>query len=112
MTDAVTDIIHNIDRRLAELRAEADRLRSARSALSGGSQRRSGSPRSGPRGGGYGKRADQALDAVRGTPGITVPEIAEALGIMPNYLYRVMPKLVADGRVHREGKGFHPVVPG
>ena len=41
-------------------------------------------------------------------PGITIPQIAEALKIEPNYLYRVMPKLVEDGQVKRDGQGWHP----
>ena len=41
-------------------------------------------------------------------PGITIPQIAEQLKIEPNYLYRVMPKLVDDGQVTREGQGWHP----
>jgi hypothetical protein len=28
--------------------------------------------------------------------------------IEPNYLYRVMPKLVSDGQVKRDGQGWHP----
>jgi DNA-binding IscR family transcriptional regulator len=43
---------------------------------------------------------------VRGKPGITIPEIAVAMGIEPNYLYRVMPKLVSDGQVKRDGQGW------
>ena len=53
-------------------------------------------------------RANQALELVRGKPGITIPEIASAMGIEPNYLYRVMPKLVSDGQVKRDGQGWHP----
>ena len=30
------------------------------------------------------------------------------MGIEPNYLYRVMPKLVSDGQVKREGQGWNP----
>ena len=45
---------------------------------------------------------------MRETPGITIPQIAEALKIEPNYLYRVMPKLVEEGQVRREGQGWHP----
>ena len=30
------------------------------------------------------------------------------MGIKPNYLYRVMPSLAADGQVKRRGKGWHP----
>ena len=28
--------------------------------------------------------------------------------IEPNYLYRVMPKLVGDGQVKRDGQGWFP----
>ncbi|HEY2260975.1 MAG TPA: hypothetical protein VGH45_14740 [Solirubrobacteraceae bacterium] len=45
---------------------------------------------------------------MRSKPGITIPEIAQALKIEPNYLYRVMPKLVEDGEVKRNGQGWHP----
>jgi len=46
---------------------------------------------------------------VRERPGITIPEIASSLGTEPNYLYRVMPNLVKDGKVRREGQGWHAV---
>jgi DNA-binding IscR family transcriptional regulator len=45
---------------------------------------------------------------VRSRPGITIPEIAKELGIEPNYLYRVMPKLLESGQVARQGQGWHP----
>jgi DNA-binding IscR family transcriptional regulator len=45
---------------------------------------------------------------VQSSPGITIPQIAEALKIEPNYLYRVMPKLVEDGQIKRDGQGWHP----
>jgi DNA-binding IscR family transcriptional regulator len=45
---------------------------------------------------------------VRTQPGITIPQIAESLKIEPNYLYRVMPKLLEEGLVSREGQGWHP----
>jgi DNA-binding IscR family transcriptional regulator len=46
---------------------------------------------------------------VRNQPGITIPEIASSMKIEPNYLYRVMPKLTADGLITRDGQGWHPV---
>jgi hypothetical protein len=67
--------------------------------------RRPGRPRGRSRGG---TRANQALELVRGTPGITIPQIAQKMGIEPNYLYRVMPRLATDGQVRREGQGWHP----
>jgi hypothetical protein len=69
-----------------------------------GSRRGPGRPR-GRRGGNT--RSAQALELVRNQPGITIPEIATAMKIEPNYLYRVMPKLTSDGLVTRDGQGWH-----
>jgi hypothetical protein len=68
--------------------------------------RRTGSGRRGrPRGGGT--RAAQALELVKAKPGITIPELAEAMGIQQNYLYRVMPGLAEEGKVTKSGRGWH-----
>jgi CRP-like cAMP-binding protein len=77
------------------------RRRSSASGSSGGTGRR-GRPR------GSGTRAKQALELVRSRPGITIPEIAESIGIQQNYLYRVLPSLQKDGQVRKEGRGWHP----
>jgi hypothetical protein len=53
-------------------------------------------------------RGIEALALVEKQPGITIPALAEAMKIQPNYLYRVLPKLAADGQVKRDGKGWHP----
>jgi hypothetical protein len=53
-------------------------------------------------------RAAQALDLVRKQPGITIPELATAMKIQPNYLYRVLPRLASEGQVKRNGQGWHP----
>ena len=45
---------------------------------------------------------------MRAKPGITITELADAMGIKANYLYRVLPNLAADGKVKRRGKGWHP----
>src|SRR3954464_2648504 len=52
-------------------------------------------------------RANQALDLVRGRPGITIPEMAQAMGIQQNYLYRVLPGLAEEGKVVKSGRGWH-----
>jgi hypothetical protein len=52
-------------------------------------------------------RATQALELVRSRPGITIPEMAEAMGIKQNYLYRVLPGLEADKQVKKQGRGWH-----
>jgi len=57
---------------------------------------------------GSGKRAQQALDLVAGQPGITIPELAKAMKIQPNYLYRVLPGLEQDGKVKKKDKGWYP----
>ena len=125
MADFVDSTVKDIDKRLSELKGEVSKLEAARAALVGGRRgpgrpssangasaptrrrttRRAGRPR-GRRGGNT--RANQALALVREKPGITIPEIASSLKIEPNYLYRVMPKLVEDGQVSREGQGWHP----
>lgn len=125
MAGFVDTTVKEIDERLLELKGEVSKLEAARSALVGSGRRGPGRPRNGaaaaprrrraargpgrPRGRrGGNTRANQALELVRGKPGITIPEIAQAMGIEPNYLYRVMPKLVSDGQVRREGQGWHP----
>ncbi len=56
---------------------------------------------------GSGPRANEALTLVKEKPGITIPELAEAMGIKQNYLYRVLPGLQKDGMVRKEGRGWH-----
>jgi hypothetical protein len=118
----VDSTVHDIDARLSELREEVTKLEAARAALTGGGRggvrgsaasastrrratRGPGRPR-GRRGGNT--RAVQALELVRNQPGITIPQIAEAMSIEPNYLYRVLPKLVNEGKVKRDGQGWLP----
>ena len=57
---------------------------------------------------GSGTRAAEALALVRESPGITIPEMAQRMGIQQNYLYRVLPGLEQDGMVRKEGRGWHP----
>jgi hypothetical protein len=123
----VDSTVKEIDDRLRELKEEVSKLEAARSALVGTRRgpgrpraaraaasttttrrrtgRRPGRPRGRSRGG---TRANQALELVRSQPGITIPQIAEKMGIEPNYLYRVMPRLLSDGQVKRDGQGWHP----
>jgi hypothetical protein len=68
-----------------------------------GSNGRRGRPR------GSGTRGRQALELVRSNPGITIPELAEQMGIQQNYLYRVLPGLQKEGMVRKEGRGWHPM---
>jgi hypothetical protein len=81
----------------APARRAPARKRSTSSATSG----RRGRPK------GSGNRSKQALKLVRERPGITIPELAAAMGIKQNYLYRVLPGLEKDGMVRKEGRGWH-----
>jgi hypothetical protein len=66
----------------------------------GTSQRRRGRPK------GSGTRGAEALALIKASPGITIPELAEKMGIKQNYLYRVVPRLAEDGLVVKEGRGW------
>jgi sugar-specific transcriptional regulator TrmB len=83
-------------------RARRRSTSAAKSTGTGTGTGRRGRPR------GSGTRSKQALELVRTRPGITIPEIAEAIGIQQNYLYRVLPSLQKDGLVRKEGRGWHP----
>jgi CRP-like cAMP-binding protein len=134
MPDFLEEKKREIDERLKELRPLVDefhRLEAASAALQGvggasnsraastparRTRRRSASASTGTATGtgrrgrprGSGTRSKQALELVRTRPGITIPEIAEAIGIQQNYLYRVLPSLQKDGVVRKEGRGWHP----
>src|SRR3954452_21622188 len=139
MTDFLEEKKREINARLKELRPLVDeyhRLEAAAAALAGvgGGEPPAAAPRSGgatrrargsgsatarrgaggstgrrgrPRG--SGTRSKQALELVRERPGISIPEMAEAMGIQQNYLYRVLPSLQKDGLVRKDGRGWHPV---
>ncbi len=57
---------------------------------------------------GSGKRAAEVLSLVQSQPGITIPELAAKIGIKQNYLYRVLPGLQQDGKLEKQGRGWHP----
>lgn len=57
---------------------------------------------------GSGTRSAQALTFVQEQPGITIPELAARMGIKQNYLYRVLPSLEQEGKVEKQGRGWHP----
>ena len=131
MADFVDSTVKDIDARMRELKAELERLEAARAALVGG-RRGPGRPRGsttrrtrtrraapattttprrtrrsrGRRGGAT--RANQALELVRSQPGVTIPQIAKSMGIEPNYLYRVLPRLQQEGHIKRDGQGWVP----
>ena len=132
MTDFLDEKRKEIQARLKELKPlveEYNRLEAAERALAGvngtparatsapaGGRRARSSSASSGRGGGSGRRgrpkgsgtrALQALELVRARPGITIPQLAEAMEIKQNYLYRVMPTLAEEGQVVKSGRGWH-----
>ena len=124
MADFLDEKRKELQDRLEELRPMVDefhRLEAAERALSGVKakpaaaapaptrRRRSAGSSNGRRGRprGSGTRAAQALQLVEANPGITIPALAEAMGIKQNYLYRVMPGLAEEGKVTKSGRGWH-----
>jgi sugar-specific transcriptional regulator TrmB len=83
-------------------RATARVKAAGRTRGAGGGTGRRGRPK------GSGTRGAEALALVKGNPGITIPEIADKMGIKQNYLYRVLPGLAEDGLVRKDGRGWHP----
>jgi len=81
--------------------ARPRRARSTSTGRSGGGTGRRGRAR------GAGPRGKHAQEHVRSNPGITIPELADKMGIKQNYLYRVLPGLQKDGMVRKEGRGWH-----
>ena len=130
MADFLDEKRSEIGARLKELKPLAEeyrRLEDAAAALDGVSHRNGNAPaasRPAPRAPsasrrskgtgrrgrpkGSGTRGAEALKLVRDKPGITIPEIAEQMGIKQNYLYRVLPGLAEDGLVRKDGRGWHP----
>ena len=95
--EAADTALAGVDAKPATSAAPARRRRRSSSSSNG----RRGRPR------GSGTRAAQALQIVGERPGVTIPELAEAMGIKQNYLYRVMPGLAEDGKVTKSGRGWH-----
>lgn len=129
MADFLDAKVKEIEGRLQELRPlleEYNRLEAAAAALNGvearpagrtrgtaarsnGAGAATGTRRGRPRGSrGGNTRAAQAVELVRTRPGISIPELAEHMGIKPNYLYRILPQLEEEGKVRRDDKGWHP----
>jgi len=124
-TTAVLDEARDlIQKRLADLEEERRRLKRALVELGGNATRRSpGRPRASKpkssastakaaprkrrkrRGGG---RAEEAVKLITKQPGIGASDIAKAMKIKPNYLYRVLGDLEKEKRVKKKGRQYYP----
>ena len=106
-----------LERRLRELNDERHHLEAALADLDGGpkrvdghAKRAPGRPRgsTGQRQRRRGTRANQAIRIIKRNPGISVSELGRKMKLNhPNYLYRVLPDLEKDGRIKRDGRGYH-----
>jgi predicted Rossmann fold nucleotide-binding protein DprA/Smf involved in DNA uptake len=126
MADTLTKIHADLEKRLKELKPHVEEHAHLRNALDAlkevGSQvhrptrneakpaasaKSTTSSRRG-RPSGSGVRAQEALRHVSKQPGITIAALAKKMRIKPNYLYRVLPQLEKDGKIKKDGKGYHP----
>jgi transposase-like protein len=117
-----------VEKRLADLNDERQRLERALAELGGKSTRRSpgrprgskSSPASSTAATAKGKaprkrrkrrggtRADQAVNLITSQPGISASDVAKTMKIKPNYLYRVLGDLEKEGRVKKDGRQYYP----
>lgn len=121
-TKVLKDARELIESRLREINEETRRLERAVASLNG-ERRGPGRPRKSkakasvaatPKSGSdsrkrrrrSGTRSDQALDVVAKNPGITGSQIATKLKSDPNYVYRVMGELVAEGKVQKDRRRY------
>jgi DNA invertase Pin-like site-specific DNA recombinase len=112
-----------VTKRLAELDDERKRLERALAELGGKAARKAGRRPGRPKGSTSkkstaakkgtrrrkrrgGTRADQAVNLIQQNPGITASEIAKAMKIKPNYLYRVLSDLEKQKRVKKKGRTY------
>jgi sugar-specific transcriptional regulator TrmB len=120
-TNVLDEARQLVERRLADLDEERKRLERALAELGGKATRRRGPGR--PRGSSSkatvgaprrrrkrrgGTRADQAVKLIEGQPGISASDVAKAMKIKPNYLYRVLGDLEKEGRVKKDGRKYYP----
>lgn len=117
--NAVAEAADLLRDRISELDSERGKLEKALASLTDGREGKRGPGR--PRGSGGSKssgrrrrrrkggtRAEQAVKLITEKPGQGASEIARELGIKPNYMYRVLAELEAEGKVRKDGRAYHP----
>jgi sugar-specific transcriptional regulator TrmB len=112
-----------LKKRLAELDGERERLERALTELGGkatkkATGRRRGRPPKRSAGSSTAAprrrrrrsntRSSQAVRLVEKSPGISASDIAKAMKIKPNYLYRVLSDLEKQGLVKKKGRQYYP----
>jgi len=121
-SSAVDEAAKLLRDRISELDSERAKLERALASLTDGREgkrgpgRPKGSSSSAPSMNGRkrrrsrkgGTRAEHALRVISDEPGIGASAVAERLGIKPNYMYRVLHELQADGKVRKDGRAYYP----
>lgn len=51
--------------------------------------------------------AERAVEVIEGRPGITIPQLAQAMNLKQNYLQRMLHGLELQGRIKKKGRGWH-----
>ncbi len=120
-SSAVEDAARLLRDRISELDSERAKLERALASLTDGREGKRGPGR--PRGAAAapssngrkrrrsrkgGTRAEHALKVISENPGVSASEVAKRLEMKPNYMYRVLHELQADGKVRKEGRAYHP----
>jgi DNA-binding IclR family transcriptional regulator len=49
----------------------------------------------------------RALELIRAQPGVRTTELATKMEIRSTYLYRILPALEKEGKVTKQGRGWH-----
>src|SRR3954454_218497 len=99
-----------LERRLKELDDERKQVEAAIAGLGKSPRRGPGRPRGAGRRRRRGStRADQAVKLITENPGSKRSGRGKKMSLShPNYLYRILPDLEKEGRIRREGTGYHP----
>jgi sugar-specific transcriptional regulator TrmB len=121
-TNVLDEARELVQKRLADLDDERKRLERALAELGGKAVKRApGRPRGSKSSSAQsdsvprrrrrrrgGTRADQAVKLIENEPGISASDVAKAMKIKPNYLYRVLGDLEKEGRVKKQGRQYYP----
>jgi hypothetical protein len=107
--DLIAQATAKIEQRLAEVSVERQEIERALQRLNPAGPESSGTRRPSKRRrrrARPGQRRRQFIDAVTKQPGISVSQIAKAIGSAPNPLYGLANQLIKDGKVKKEGSGY------
>jgi hypothetical protein len=108
-TEKIRELLGSRITELDEERGRIDRAMEALGQNNGSGPRSTARPPKQRRRRRGGTRADQAVELIKGRPGISASDIAKAMKIKPNYLYRLLGDLEAEGKVKKDGRKYHPV---